>query len=149
MPERRKLKIAERQIMLARIARRETMSALAGAIDSENKSAALADRSRQLLHSYGAREDVCDGQGLREIVTITGGLAKLAGDADVARGDARNRAAQQADALAAAENRLKRLEQRAHRTRRAMMEVKAARQQDPAPQMAQKLLKPDRPQSGV
>jgi hypothetical protein len=143
MRERRQLKIAQRQITLARIARYEAMGALAGAIDREARSAALAERSRELLSGYGSRGGITDGQALSEILKLTGALTGLAGQADQAYEDARSLTQRQADALAGTDTRLKRLETHAQTARRALTQVEAKREPQPVSRMAQKLLRPD------
>lgn len=140
MREKRRVKLAERQIMLTRIARRETMAALAQSIDRENQSAALGQRSRMLLEGYAMREDLADGQALREVAALAGGLARLADNADSQRVIAQQQVERQADALAGTDARLKRLEEHFRTARRALTKIEDARAGYGGDQVAQKLL---------
>jgi hypothetical protein len=148
MRERQRVRLAERQILLARVARREAMSALAGTIAEEARSAALAQRSRALIDSYAARAETVQSDDLRERITMAGALARLAADAERARAEAERRAGNEADTLADSENRLKRLEEHAHKARRTLAGIEQARELYAAQQVAQKLLRPGQTKSG-
>lgn len=144
MRERRRLRLAERQLMLARIARREAMGALAGALDEEAKSATLAERSAALAREYGGRSAVVRGADLRDLIAMAGELTQLAENARGTRDDARQQAEWQAEALAGAETRLDRLEARAGDARRAIRDKIAARNDGGQQRLARKLQSSER-----
>ncbi|MEM8723977.1 MAG: hypothetical protein AAGE86_00500 [Pseudomonadota bacterium] len=139
MRERRKLRLTERQTMLARIARRDAITALADTLDEEAKSASLAERSRIMAREYGTRAVTGIAADLRELGALASGLASLAKDADNARDDARQQAEWQAGTLAETESRLKRLEERSVEARRAVTRAEEARSQPLPEGMARKL----------
>jgi len=140
MREKRRLKLTERQTMLARVARREAMMSLAGTLDEEAKSASLAERSRELAREYGHRTVTGIAADLSQLSVLASGLAGLAKDADGARNDARQQADWQVEELARTDNRLKRLEVRTKEASRAVRQAKADRSPPPADGMARKLL---------
>lgn len=153
MRERRRVKLAERQLVLARIDRRDAMTRLAGTVAEEARSTALAARSRAMMQSYDAPGAMSVAADLRAQAAMAGALARLAHEAERTRSAAQRRAEGEADALAASETRLKRLEEHADKTRRALAGVKAARDhlaaQSGAPQMARKLLRPGQTGTGT
>lgn len=120
MRERRRLGLATRQALHATIARREAMAALADANEEEQRTAALAERSRDLLREYSARCGHADGATLRDRSAFSASLGSVAAQADHAFLDAREQAAWQISALAAAETRATRLEDRRDSARRAL-----------------------------
>ncbi len=130
----------QRQATLAKIARQETMISLAGTLDEESKSAALAKRSRDLASDYGQRPVTGLAADLYQLSTIARGLAILAKDAESARKDARAQADWQIGELARTEDRLKRLEQRAKQAQQALKQASSARDEPVESRMARKLL---------
>ena len=144
MRDKRRLRLTERQTLLARVARREAMMALAGTLDDEAKSAALAGRSREMAREYGQRPVVGIAADLHQLSALSAGLARLAKDAEDARHDARQQAEWQVDVLARSETRLKRLEERKVAARRAVQSAAEKRavsgQQPSTGGMARKLL---------
>lgn len=110
MASKRKLKRAQRQLTLARIARRDAMSALADALAEEQRSASLASRSRDLAQGYSERAEVQSADMLSQNTRFAGELSQLARHADKARGDASRQAQWQAEALASAEQKIERLD---------------------------------------
>ncbi|WP_299295478.1 hypothetical protein [uncultured Erythrobacter sp.] len=155
MRERRALRLTERQTILARIARRDAMTALADTLDEEAKSASLAERSRAMAREYGQRAVTGVAADLRELSALASGLASLAKDADNAREDARQQADWQVETLAETESRLKRLEERGAEARRAVMRSEELRK-TPIPEgmakgmakgMARKLHRPEQTSS--
>ncbi len=144
MREKRRLRLTERQTLLARIARRDAMMSLAGTLDEEAKSAALAERSREMAREYGQRPVTGIAADLHQLSALSAGLARLAKDAEDARHDARQQAEWQVEALAETENRLKRLEERTIAARRAAQIVAESRsaplEGQPTGRMARKLL---------
>ncbi len=149
MREKRRLRLSERQTLLARIARREAMTSLAETLDEEAKSAALAERSRAMAHEYGQRSVTGIAADLHQLSALASGLARLAKDAENARHDARQQADWQVEALAETENRLKRLEERTVAARQAARQAQEHRAGAPASQpasgMARKLLNQRKP----
>ncbi len=113
MADKRQLKRAERQLILARIARRDAMASLAQSLAEEQRSASLADRSRTLAKGYAARANLETGEALARHKFFAAQLTGLARQADQARGDASRQAEWQVDALAKAEQRIDRLDERA------------------------------------
>ncbi len=140
MREKRRLKLTERQTMLARVARREAMMSLAGTLDEEAKSAALAQRSRELARDYSSRTVTGIAADLGQLSALASGLAGLAKDADGARDDARQQVDWQVEELARTDTRLKRLEERAKAAQRALRMVGEARAAPASEGMARKLL---------
>ncbi|QUL36912.1 hypothetical protein [Erythrobacter sp. JK5] len=139
MRERRRLRLAERQLMLARVARREAMASLAGTIEEEARSADLARRSKAMARDYSGRKVVGEAGDLRELSAMAAAIARLAEQAENKRDDARLQAAWQADALAGVENRVRRLEDRALEARRASIQAAEARSRPTDGGLARKL----------
>lgn len=125
--------------MLAQIARLEAMAALAEAIGEEQRTTALAERSRMLLREYSShpRKDIA--VALRDRATFASSLRTIAEQADQARLDARDQAAWHVDTLAAAETRATRIEERREAARRALDAVLEHREQAHAQGVAHKL----------
>lgn len=113
MANSRPLQRAERQLMLARIARRDAMGSLAQSLAEEQRSASLADRSRMLAKGYATREGLDTGDALTQHKRFAGELAGLARQADQACSDASRQTEWQVDVLAKAEQRIERLGERA------------------------------------
>lgn len=106
--EQRRLRLAQRQHLLAEVSQNAAMRALADALAQENRSAALARRSRELAQGYGARGGICDGGALAQVVRFAAALATLSGQAEQARADASAQANWQLDALGTAQTRARR-----------------------------------------
>lgn len=130
--ERRKLALAQRQLLMARLSEREAMRALAGALGEEDRSAALEERSRELAQDYSVRAYMADTAPLvDEIATnarFTASLNTLAGQAGKARADAADQLRWQSDALGAAKTKVQRLEERERTARVGLQQAKAARE---------------------
>lgn len=139
MRERRRLALASRQLMLAQIARRAAMGALADAVEEEARSAAVSERSRALLSAYGARSAGSDAAALRNHSAFLHALQGIAGQAEKARQDASDQARWQLQTLAAAETRADRLEERRELAQRALRAVLDRREQPLPKGMARKL----------
>ncbi|MFL0671389.1 MAG: hypothetical protein ACJLS3_08200 [Erythrobacter sp.] len=108
--EQRRLALVRLQAMMAGMARREAMRALADALDEERRRHALAQRSAALLaEAAGGRAGAAMGDDLARRTRFAAGVARIAGDAAAARGDALRQAEWQASQLAAAEARARRL----------------------------------------
>lgn len=139
MRERRLLALAARQAMLAQIARREAMAALAEAIVEEERTGSLAERSRALLQEYRARAGEDDAGALRHQISFTSALGRIAQQADRASMDASDQAAWQVTTLASAEARATRIEERREQAKRALEAAIDRREQSHARTMAHKL----------
>lgn len=139
MRERRRLALASRQLMLAQIARRAAMGALADAVDEEARSTEVSERSRALLRAYGERNAGVDAGALRNHSAFLHSLQGVAQQAEKARRDASDQASWQLRTLAAAETRADRLEERRERARRALQTVIERREQPLSKGMARKL----------
>ncbi|MCK0129421.1 hypothetical protein [Erythrobacter sp. F6033] len=113
MREQRKLTLLRRQQMLAKIARREAIRSLAEAVTEETKSAALATKSRELAVFYQSRAGKNDGESVSRLGQFSGSLAALAGRAEQSRHHALGQIERGQEALAAADNRMRRLSERA------------------------------------
>ena len=128
--------------MLAKIARREAMAALAVALTEERKSAELAERSRLLLQEYGARGEAATGAVLRNHAAFLHSLQNVAQQADEARKDAGDQARWQVETLAAAETRASRLEEQVETARRELAALESKRDSAAAAYVARKLQSP-------
>jgi hypothetical protein len=115
-PEQRRVRLAQRQLLLAQIARREARHALASALAEEARCASVDARSRDLLNEYSRRiflrSEPNEAQALGNDFAFTRSLAAMAQSAQAAHRRAADRAQGQAATLAAAETRLSRHESR-------------------------------------
>ncbi|QFT76709.1 hypothetical protein [Erythrobacter sp. THAF29] len=141
MRERRRLALVKRQKVLANVARREAMGALAGAIGVEARSAALAEKSKALSRQYRADPGQSEGDEVRALAKFAGALADIAKEADCARVDAGRQAEMRQQALAAAETRIKRLDAREKAARAELEKAIERRAQAANAEMARKLLR--------
>lgn len=112
MKPQRRIRVARLQGMQAQMARREAMSSLADAIKEESRSSQLARRSQDLLAAYRQRMDANVGAGLQHHARFVRSLKRMADQSEKASSDARDQAYWQMQALAAAETRLDRSEDR-------------------------------------
>ena len=135
MGEKRRLKIAQRQLMLAQIARREARYALANAIFEEERSGKIHDRARDLLREYERRitqsDTATQSATLRSNLAFVRSLQTMAEDAGKAHKDARDQALWQVQALAKAETRLDAHETRLGEEKRALGTLKEKREIPP------------------
>lgn len=125
--EARRLAIVERQTLLARIERRNALAGLSSAIAEESTSEALAARSRKMAGEYSRRIDAREAGKLADRARFIAALSGLASEAERARADAKRQAEWRAQAFAASEQRMKRLEERGLEMRRAIMDAREAR----------------------
>ncbi|ODT00015.1 MAG: hypothetical protein ABS49_06765 [Erythrobacter sp. SCN 62-14] len=109
LEDKRRLALVRLQAMIAGMARREAMRALAEALDEERRRSALAQRSAGLLAAASAQAGTTSGAALAARLRFGSGVARLAQDAAAARSDALRQAVWQADQLAVAEARERRL----------------------------------------
>jgi hypothetical protein len=107
--EARRLALVRLQGMMAGLARREAMRALSEALNEERRRSALAERSAALVAAAALRRGSTSAAALADRVRFASGIARIAGDAQAARGDALRQAEWQASTLAAAEARAKRI----------------------------------------
>ena len=141
--ERRRFDLARRQLTFAEIARREAMAALADAVNEEERTASLAERSRELLRDYEARADTEYGGSLRDHNRFTQRLQSIAEQADQARNDANDQAQWQVQSLAVAETRARRFDERMQSASREIEAIKEKRAQAQEAALARKLHRPD------
>lgn len=139
MNERRRHDRTSRQLMLAKIARRDAMTALADALIEESRSAALALRSRALMREYEARGGAPIGAVLRENTAFVQSLQGVAKHAEEASKDASDQAQWQVQTLAAAKTRATRLEEQLEAARRDLQRLQVKRDSENAAAMARKL----------
>ena len=126
--------------MLAQMVRREAIRALAEAVSEADRSAALAQRTRDMLDDYGLHRAPPTAASLREHAAFVNVLGTIAQQAEQARADAQDQAGWQARSLAAAETRMDRLTERRAQAQRDLTTLLDQREQ-PVPQgMARKLL---------
>lgn len=110
--EKRRLRLAQRQHLLAQVSQRTAMRSLADALAEEARSATLAQRSRDLAAAYATRKGISDGAALAQTAQFAAALGTLANTAEKARADAGLQAAWQIEALGAAQTRAQRQSER-------------------------------------
>lgn len=137
--EHRRLALVRLQAMIAAMKRREAMRALAEALDEERRRHALAERSAALLAAAGARAGPASGEELARRARFASGVARIAGDAAAAQGDALRKADWQAGQLAAAEARSRRLAELEIAAASALAAAQARGMALPSAAMARKL----------
>jgi hypothetical protein len=123
--EARRLALLRQQSLIAEVARKQSLRTLAEALDAEARSRALAVRSRALTGAAAPQAGVTTGEGLRARAGFTAGLAQLALTAEDAARDAARQCAWQADSLALAETRARRLADRTREARAALAAAQA------------------------
>lgn len=139
MHERRRLALAARQTMIARLGQRQAMRSLAEALVEEQRSQHLAQRSRTLVAASGVKPGEVGADTLAARTAFAAGLAGIAANAAFAAGDAARQAAWQAEALGHAESRLKRLEERERSARQALDQALTKREDAHNAGLARKL----------
>ncbi|MBV7258930.1 hypothetical protein [Erythrobacter crassostreae] len=139
MREKRQLALLRRQQMLATIARREAMRSLADAVGEESRSAGLANRSRELAATYQSRIGATNGETVRLSGQFAGSLAALAHYADQSRGQAVEQIESGQEVLAAADNRMRRLSEKAQRAQQDLEARKEGRNAEFGVRLARKL----------
>jgi len=135
MGEDKRLKIAQRQLALAQIARREARFALANALAEEERSGQIHARAQDLLSEYAKRVVESDtaslSQTLQANLAFVRSLQVMADDAQGAHRDASDQAQWQMRALAAAETRMDAHEGQVGEEKRALAELKSRREVPP------------------
>lgn len=145
--EDRRLALARRQVTLARVRRREALASLADALGEQNRSSALARKSEELLDAYARRAEAMTGEAVRRNAVFLRSLHEIAEQAQAAQVDASAQARWQVDALAAAETRLNRTEERFNMARKDADALRHLREQQAA-LLAHKLQGKQRKPSG-
>jgi membrane protein involved in colicin uptake len=142
--EARRLALLRRQGLIAEVARKQALRGLAEAIDSEARSHALAARSRMLIAATAPRLAETTGAVLAGRASFTASLVQLASTAGDAAHDAARQTIWQAETLARAETRARRLAEREAEARAAWDAAKAQRAQaHEASTLARKLQRKD------
>lgn len=118
--DKRRLALLGRQLALARVARREALGSLAGALAEERRSRDLALRSRDLADAYARRKGAGDGGDLAGRMRFAGALSQVAANAETSGAESAREAEGRARAVAEAERRTERLESREAEARRAL-----------------------------
>jgi len=140
MREARRLALIEKQALIAEITRKQALRSLAEALEAETRSNTLAARSRALVGASAPVVGLTSGAGLAGRAGFTAALAQLATTAGSAASDAARQSQWQAEALATAENRARRLTERAAEARAALDAARArAAQAEDAATLARKL----------
>lgn len=139
MREARRLALFQRQALLAKVARRQALRALADALAAEERSEALAARSRQLVAASAPQPGAMAAEVFAARAAFTASLVQLADTAAAAAGDAARQSAWQAETLAQIETRARRLAEREAEARAALDAVRARREQAHAALLARKL----------
>jgi hypothetical protein len=143
MREARRLALLERQSMMAGVARKQALRGLADAMEAEERSHALAARSRGLVGSSAPAPGTTTGAALMGRAAFTASLTQLATTARDAARDAARQSEWQAETLARIENRSRRLAERESEARAALDAAKARREQaHAASTLARKLQSP-------
>ncbi|MEM7689033.1 MAG: hypothetical protein AAF291_08415 [Pseudomonadota bacterium] len=130
--EKRRVRLARRQMLLADVSQRAAMRGLADALVEENRSAALAERSRALTSAYGGRSQASDGAALSHTARFAGAIAHLATDAEAARDDAQAQARWQAETLGQAQTRARLQSERLEGALAAYRSARERREHDPS-----------------
>lgn len=139
MREARRLALLERQRLIAEVARKQALRGLAEALEAEARHTAIAARARALVSASTPGTGPTTGAALTGRAGFTAGLARIAVQAGEAANDAARQRAWQADTLAAAETRAKRLSEREAEARVALTAVQERREAARTVPLARKL----------
>ncbi len=137
--QRRHLALVRLQAMITAHSRREAMRILADALETEQRKAALACRSHDLLHAAALRAGRMTGAALTARAQFAAGLGQIAAEAEAAHQDASRRADARADALAQAEARARRVADIERSAQRACVAAQDRRDEAYTTPMARKL----------
>jgi hypothetical protein len=140
MREARRLALLERQRLIAEVARKQALRGLAEALEAEARHTAIARRARALVSTSAPGAGPTTGAALAGRAGFTAGLARIAGQADEAAHDATRQRAWQADTLAAAETRARRITEREAEARAALTALRERREAARTVPLARKLL---------
>lgn len=127
MREARRLSLIARQGLIADVARKQALRGMAEALNAEARSHALAARSRMLVAATAPRPTETTGAVLAGRAAFTASLSQLSATAGAAAHDAARQTIWQAEALALADTRAKRLAERETEARAAVDAAKARR----------------------
>jgi hypothetical protein len=139
MREARRLALIERQRLIADVARKQALRGLAEALEAEARHTAIAARTRALVSASAPGTGATTGAALSGRAGFTAGLARIAVQAGEAAEDAARQRAWQADSLAAAETRTKRLAEREAEARAALSAARERREAARTVPLARKL----------
>lgn len=139
MREARRLALLERQRLIADVARKQALRGLAEALEAEARSHALAERSARLVAASAPGAGVTSGAALQARAAFTAGLAQLAAHARDGARDAARQRAWQADALARAEIRARRIAELTDEARITLAAARERREAGRALPLARKL----------
>lgn len=139
MREARRLALLKRQALIADVARKQALRALAEALDAERRSAALAGRAGALVAASAPGEGATTGAALRARAGFTAGLAQLALEAGDAAQDAARQSAWASDSLARAETRARRIAEQVEEARGALAAARVRREAARSLPLARKL----------
>lgn len=139
MREARRLALLRRQSLIAEVARKQALRALAEALEAEARSSALAARSQRLVAASAPGKGPTTGAALAARAEFTAGLARLAAHAGEAARDAARQRDWQAETLTRTETRARRLAEMAAEARTALAAAKDRREAARAVPLARKL----------
>ena len=139
MREARRLALLRRQRLIADVTRKQALRHLAEALEAEARSAAISTRSRMLMASGAPVPGETSGAAMAGRAAFTAGMAQLARNAGDAARDAARQRAWQADSLAHAEARARRLRELEAEARTALEAVQERREQARELPLARKL----------
>ena len=142
MREARRLALLRRQSLIAEVARKQALRALAEALEAEARGAALAERSLRLVAESAPRAGATSGGALGQRAGFTAGLAQLAANASDSARDAARQREWQVENLARAETRAKRLAELNAEARAALSAALDRREAARTVPMARKLHRP-------
>lgn len=129
MREARRVALIARQELIAGVARKQALRALAEALETEARSHALAARARMLVGVSAPVAGDTTGAGLTARAAFTASLGQLAANAGEAAEDAARQSSWAADTLAKAETRARLIAERAQEARAALAAAKARAEQ--------------------
>jgi hypothetical protein len=115
-------------MLIAEVARKQALRALAEALEAEARSGALAVRSLRLVAATAPEVSLTSGEAFAARAGFTAGLAQLSAQAEAAARDAALQRAWQAEALARAETRAKRVTEMAAEARTALAAARSRRE---------------------
>ena len=139
MREARRVALLKRQSLIAEVAKKQALRALAESLEAEARGAALAARSLRLVAASAARAGPTTGAALGQRAAFTAGLAQLAANAGDAARDAALQRQWQTESLTRAETRAKRLAEMSADARTALAAAQERREAARAMPLARKL----------
>jgi hypothetical protein len=140
--EARRLVLLRRQSLIAEVARKQALRALAEALEAEARGTALAERSLRLVAVSAPRAGETTGAALGQRAGFTAGLAQLAANAADSARDAALQREWQVETLARAETRARRLAELSANARAALAAAQDRREAARTVPLARKLQRP-------